>query len=103
MYDKRYDTRNDVNMSFDDFTAELSIYVEKLLDGKAKVTLSTIEKVNDSPAKILTILYPGDNVSPAMNLELFYEEYRRGMNTRLQKLTLKFSGVKTTPESTQMP
>lgn len=75
-----YDKRNDVNMSFDDFAAELRNSVEKLLDGKAIVTLSTIEKVNASPAKILTILYPGDNVSPAMNLELFYEEYRRGTN-----------------------
>lgn len=51
-----------------------------LVGESAQVTLSTVEKVNCPSRKALTVLYTGDNMSPAIYLEPFYEKYKSGMD-----------------------
>lgn len=63
------------DMTYDEFAEKLRTAVENRLEGTALVELHMIAKINRPKVKVLTIRYSGDNVSPAIELDAFYEEF----------------------------
>ncbi|MCD7954922.1 MAG: DUF5688 family protein [Lachnospiraceae bacterium] len=67
-------------MNYSMFVEQITKIVERRLDHRAQIQISRIQKVNRPPTDGMTILLPGENTSPAIYLESFYQEYLLGID-----------------------
>lgn len=67
-------------MEYNEFLEEITRYIKKQLDSETRVLVTPVLKNNLSRTYSLTILKNGENMSPAIPVNPYYEEYCRGIS-----------------------
>ncbi len=65
-------------MAYSDFLSLVTAYSQAHLEGNPSVTIRPVLKNNGLKLDSLLILYPGENISPTIYLDPYYEAYRDG-------------------------
>lgn len=68
-------------MEYNEFIKYICQEIKEKLDPEAVVSTNCTVKNNHTLKYSMTILYPGENTSPAIYLDYFYKKYRSGMST----------------------
>lgn len=84
MKDARKETidgsKSEDELNFEEFTKWLRTAIEKCMEEPIEVRFCTISKINRPEVKAMTILRSGENASPAIELEPYYEEFQNGVD-----------------------
>lgn len=65
-------------MEYTDFLEQIRLTVQKKLGEEAKVSVTRLPMNNRSYADSITILRKGENITPAIYMDSYYEEYKDG-------------------------
>ncbi len=65
-------------MNYNIFLEQITKEVKEHTSSQARIRIEHVQKLNLPAADSLTILYPGENVAPAVYLDSFYQEFLGG-------------------------
>lgn len=70
--------RKAVYLNYNIFLEQITKEVKELTNSQAMIRVDHVQKLNFPATDSMTILYPGENVAPAIYLDSFYQEFLAG-------------------------